>query len=229
VTITVKTPGIFCSPSSFFIGQNLQIQNSCAMGQPAPNGGLPVTLSATGLMKVAAQPGDVGQTAIQISVPAGQSQFVYYLQAFGTGAATYTASAPNFTDATGNITLTPSSLMVTSSLSGLSLIFPSVATGSSVPLTVSTARLDGTNAFAEFQPLRGGFSVGSVTLSSDATGVGTVDSPVNMGSSSSVGTVLHAVGPGQVNISVNQPSGFVSSANGPFSGSPSSTLLAGVN
>jgi hypothetical protein len=230
INVTVTVPGISCSANGTQFGQNLQGQNSCSLGQAAPAGGLLVTLTTSGQLLAAANPTDTGLALIQVTVPAGGTSFVYYLQATGgTGTATYSASATGYTTGTGTVTLTPAGLVLSTTASGLPFAF-GVPVGTTVSINVETAQLDpATGAYVQKQQLRGGLTLSNVTLSSNSPGVATVDSPVTLvgGSSTTVTTLMHAVAAGSgVSITVNQPANFVASTNTAFSGNPASTFLA---
>jgi hypothetical protein len=189
-----------------------------------------VTLTTSGQLLAAANPTDTGLALIQVTVPAGGTSFVYYLQATGgTGTATYSASATGYTTGTGTVTLTPAGLVLSTTASGLPFAF-GVPVGTTVSINVETAQLDpATGAYVQKQQLRGGLTLSNVTLSSNSPGVATVDSPVTLvgGSSTTVTTLMHAVAAGSgVSITVNQPANFVASTNTAFSGNPASTFLA---
>jgi hypothetical protein len=229
--ISVQTPGIACSANGFTIGQDLQIQNTCFLGQPAPSGGLTMTVSGSGSLRVAANATDAGAISVAIPLTAGQSTFTYYLQSLGsTGTVSYLVQAPGYQDGTGTVTFTPSGLVLARG-DGSDLSFVSVPHGSTVPIRVYAAQLNPDDSFSQVQQVRGGLTVSGIVLTSNAAGTATVDSPVTLVGgadlSAPVTTLIHGVASGAALITVTQTGNFVVSTQNPFS--PSSVMQVSVN
>jgi hypothetical protein len=229
ITVTVRVPGISCSADGAQIGSNLQIQNQCSLGQPAPAGGLAVTINASGQLLAAATAAAAGQASVQVNVPAGQSSFTCYLQALGSsGTPGFAVSAPGYTTFNGTVSLTTSALVM--GVAGSDLPFTTVNAPNSVTVNIYTAQLDSSNAFSQKQQLRGGLTLSNVTLTSSSTAAATVDSPVTLtgGSAAIVTVTVHSKAPGVANITISQPAGFTASTNALFSGQPASTVQVTV-
>ena len=98
------------------IGYNLQTGGSQHLGEPAPAGGVVVTLTSNDPAKLllSRTPDQVGSDCITIAIPAGGvGGASYFIQALaGSGEVTYTATAPGFRTRTGTVTLTPSGLVM---------------------------------------------------------------------------------------------------------------------
>ena len=161
----------------------------------------------------------------------------FYLQAFGaTGTATYTATAPGYAPRTGTVFLTPSGIVLTDAAQNLP--FATVAHGGSTLIRVMTAQLNaGDNSYSALQALRGGLTL-NVGLSTTATNIATVVSPVTLNggvdpAANPVTTTIHGVNTGITNLTVIQPSGFVPASDSPLSIPPSfnptSTIRLTVN
>jgi len=179
------------------------------LGQPAPAGGLVVTLASnSGQLLLANSATSAGSGAITVTVPAGQLAGVYFLQGAGnSGAPTYTVTAPGYPTKTGTITLASSGIVIAGPFGFGSPLTTTVAQGNQ-PVTVSTAVLDGSNNPIQTQQLAGGKSV-SVVLNNSDSSVGTVTSPVTItGGNDSVNTPFHPVHTGSTVITVTQPTGF---------------------
>jgi hypothetical protein len=178
---------------------------------------------------VAASGTVAGSQSIQITVPAGQTSFNYFLQALGgSGTGAFNVSVPGYTPFSGSVALTNSALVL--GATGTDLPFATAQSPTSVILNVYTAQLDEANAYVQKQQLRGGLSLTGVTLTSSVAAI-PVDSPVTLvgGATAPVNVIVHANTAGQANITINQPSGFTASTNPLFVGQPSSTFQLTVN
>jgi len=207
LTATVSTPNIAIT-DGVTVGQNLELAGQITLGQPAPPGGLVVTLTSADATKLllSSSATTAGSGTIQVTVPEGTSNGQYFLQALGnSGTVNYTASAPGYNPKTATITLTPSGLVL-SSPTGRNFS-TTVATGPT-PFFLSTAPLDAANNPIGTQPLRGGFSL-SVTLTNSNPGAGTIPSPVTIsGGTDTVTPNFTPVAPGNTAINVQQPANF---------------------
>jgi hypothetical protein len=231
--VTVRTPGVSLT-TDVMIGKDLQMQGTVLIGEPAPGGGLQITLSSnSGSLRLAANPGDAGQAMIQITVPAGSNSATYYLQALAeTGTATYGASATGYADGTGNVIMTRSGVVMGIAPTDLPFVF-GLAAGSTADVYVSMAQLNPfDDSYMQRQALRAGLSL-NVNFSSTNSGVATLNSVTITGGVdpvvSPITTQLNAVGAGSATVSATQPAGFTAASNGPFAGNPTSSILVGVN
>ena len=114
VATTVLVPGMAVT-DEISIGYNLQTGGSLHLGEPAPAGGVVVTLTSSDPSKLllSRTADQVGSDCITIAIPAGGVGGSYFIQALaGSGEVTYTATAPGFRTRTGTVTLTPSGLVM---------------------------------------------------------------------------------------------------------------------
>jgi hypothetical protein len=106
---TTVTEGI--SIANFNAGNNLQTTFTGSLAQPAPTGGVTVTISSTNpALLLAATPTDPGASSISVIVPEGTSYLgtLYANALAGTGSSQLTASAPGFSSGMATVTPVPS-------------------------------------------------------------------------------------------------------------------------
>jgi hypothetical protein len=212
----VLQPGISVT-DGITIGQKLQALGTAILGQPAPAGGLQLTLTSSNpaALLLSASQNVAGSASITVTVPTGQVTVNYYLQSLGNSSTvSYSASATGYVPRTGNVQLVPSGIVIAGPL-GLGLGFASVslAAGGTTPLSISTVQLDpATDSIVGVQPLAGGQSI-SVSLTNSTPGVGTVVSPVTLtGGNDTVTSSFNPLSLGSTTVSVNQPPGFTTPA-----------------
>jgi hypothetical protein len=237
-TLSVGTPSGFSTPSQFTsvsanvltpglgitndltIGQNLQEQGSLTLGKPAPSGGVQVTLIAAdpSQLLLSTSPTVAGSASIVLTIPVGESNAIYYLQALGNnGMVSYSASASGYSSRTASsIGLAPSGVALAGPVGfGLPFFYSNLSSGSTSPLTVYTMQLDpSSNNRGTVQPLRGGFQI-SANLTNSNSAVGSV-SPlqVTIGSGSDHADVtFKPLTVGNTTITLIKPSGFGLAAN----------------
>jgi len=207
LTATVSTPNITITDAAS-VGQNLELAGQLTLGQPAPPGGLVVTLTSADASRlvISSSATTAGSGTLNITVPEGTSTAQYFLQALGnSGTVNYTATAPGYNPKTATITLTASGLVLTSP-TGRNFS-TSVGAGPS-PFFLSTAQVDAAGNPIGTQPLRGGFSL-SVGLTNTNPGAGTIPSPVAIsGGTDTVTPNFTPVAPGNTTINVQQPANF---------------------
>lgn len=230
LAITVLTPGISIT-DHVAIGRDLQLGGTLTLGQPAPPTGLHIMLTSNNpkalLLSHTAQ--EVGLESITVDVPGGGTNGLFHLQSLtDSGTATYTASASGYVSRTGTVNLTPSGVVIglgppdeaeafrkeaAEEPHGLSI---SLSKGPSFPLTVYMVQLDPVThrgADITVQALRRGASVTVELMSSDPT-VGTIGSPVSIGSGISSGVMpFSARKAGTTVISAATPAGFTPAKN----------------
>ena len=224
VTAKVTMPGLVVT-DDIMIGQNLQDGGVVGLNQPAPAGGLTVTLTcqSPGQLLFTSDPSKKGTNSLAIKIPAGASQGFYYIQAVGgSGKVTLTASAPGYRDSRpGLVTLAPSGVVVAGPLSftraGSSPGFAaSLATHQPVVITVYTVFLDPVthrSADVTVQPLRAGLSM-TVALRSSDPSIGTVGSPIIInGPANQASTTFVPIKAGTTILSVVTPEGYTPSSN----------------
>ena len=216
------------------VGQNLQVEATVSLGEPAPSGGLEVLLSSARpdqllLSRSATQ---VGSGSIRIPISAGSTRATYYLQAienFGTVATT--VSAPGYTTRTGTITLAPSGVVIggpPGPPDEAELLRPEAAgaprgflarlsVGSPVPVLVYTVQLDPVSrrsADITVQPLRAGVSL-TASLRNSNPAIGALDAAsltIEAGAHTAF-THFTPLSEGSTLVSVDTPAGFETSAN----------------
>jgi hypothetical protein len=229
VTAVVTQPGLAIS-DQVMLGHNLEIRGVLSLGEVAEDG-LTVTLSSSDPSKLllSASPTDVGSGTLDVQIPAGGVNGVYYLQALaGSGSVTYTARAPGFRSRTATVTLTPSGVLITPARHGPpdeAQLTPSenapqrfvtaVSLGTS-PLAVWTAQLDPVTkrgADVTIQPLRAGMSI-NINIQNEKPGVGTIESQaVIEGGSEFAPLNFEPAATGTTVISVSTPPGFTTPSN----------------
>jgi hypothetical protein len=199
------------------------VEGGLSLNQPAPAGGLQVTLTSSNPAQLvfAPTPTSAGQGTLTLTVPAGSTNVPYYVHALGSsGTVTYTASAAGYANGTASATLTPSGVVISNDTLVPFLIIPSgQPTGT---LLVNMAQLNSAdNKVNTLQMLRGGLSL-NVTLTSANTSIATVTSPVTItgGDPDGVSTNVQRKAVGQTTINVAQPAGFTAASNLPADQNP---------
>jgi hypothetical protein len=228
VTVNVTTPGITCFGDGREIGRNLQLPNTCSLGQPAGPGGAEFNIATTGQILVSGDPEEAGTSSAVITVPEGVSSFVFYMQALGdSGSATYNVTSPGYESESGTVFLTQSSIVL--NIGGINLA--TIPQGGTVQAEVLSGTLDAGGFFFEPQAVRGGLTLSGIQITSAVPARVGVDSPVTLvgGSTTPVVTTIHGLQQGpQTAVTVAQPAGFTPSMGGPSSFVPSSTAFVTV-
>jgi hypothetical protein len=228
VTATVLGQGFSLSCDQATIGQNLEMACTVTVGQAAPAGGLPVTLTSNNpsLLLLSPTATAVGSASLMVTIPAGMTSGSYYAQALGSsGSPTHTASASGFSPGTATIPLAPSGVILTGPNGFHAPFFSRSLSAGPVPITVSLAVLN-TNASScapqtapcfsgTTQALRGGQPSLQVSLNSSVTSVGTIGTPVTITSGSDHAvTQFTPVSQGSTLVSLVTPvTGFTTSTN----------------
>lgn len=235
VIASVNKPGLAII-DDVIIGKDLQLVGAICLGEPAPPGGLEVTLTSSDPAKLVLSPGaDVaGSGTVKIKVPEGQLITPLSLQALAdSGDVTYEAAAAGFRTRVAKVGLARSGIIVAYDPYGppdeatvlrkneiadersfqVSL---AEAVKHPVKLVVWAAHLDRENGRAAditVQPLRPGIET-TVSLTSSDTSVATVDSRLTIKAGSSH-AVSHFVprSKGKTVVSVDTPKGFSTPKN----------------
>jgi hypothetical protein len=222
VAVTVTQPGIVLQLDPLTVGISLETTNTVYLF-PSTNVDRTVTVSTSNSSLLLSATGTtLGQSSIQLTVPAGSTSASFYLQAqpaavSGTSAA-YTVSAPGYATHNASLTFMKSGIVIATvngvgGLSGQDFVSLS-ANASGVQYTVYTAQLTAANKFSQIQTLSPGSQPVSVTLTSSSTSIGTIVSPVtiNPGSVGATSTFTPK-GTGLTLVSVTAPAGFTPSNN----------------
>lgn len=223
-TLTVQQPAGFATPASgaqiaatvtapamsisdVTVGQNLEVSESSSLAQPAPAGGVTVTVTSAdpSLVLVATSATAAGTPILQLSVPAGSSTIpAFFVQSLGgTGTVGITAAAPGFTAQMANVTLAPAALFF------LNGNISTTTLSTNTTLTVTSALIAANGGRGPAQAVRGGAGVDVAVSTSNPT-VGTITvSPVHVsGGATSGTTAFHPVGTGSATLAISEPSGF---------------------
>ena len=231
---TVRVPGI-AAANEMTIGQNLQLAAAVSLGEPAPDGGIIITLTShdPGKLLLSTAATEEGKGSIKINIPAGSVSANYYLQGLGcSGTVTHTASAPGYASRTGTLTLAPSGVIIALPQHGppdeAEVLRPESAGGHQnmfvallserkpTPLVVYTAFVDpATHRAADItvEQLRAGLTLAVDLKNTDPT-VGTVPLQVTIhGGSERITTPFTPLKAGKTVISVGTPDGFTKPSN----------------
>jgi hypothetical protein len=234
LTATVKTPGIAVA-TDMAIGENLQAGAALSLGEPAPEGGVTVTLTSQDPEKLllSTSPKEKGAASIKVKMAPGSVTTTYYLQALArTGSVMHTASAPGYSSRTGTLTLVPSGVIISlpahgppdeaelfrpdSAGSHQNLFVALLSERRDTPLVAYTAYMDPVTrrtADITVQPLRAGLTL-RVNVENSDVSVGAVDPHVTIEGGSDRGTLaFKPFKAGQTVISVVTPPGFTKPSN----------------
>jgi hypothetical protein len=200
------------NPAKATIGSNLQTAATVALSEPAPEGGMKLTLTSAdpSRLLLSRTPDLAGAPVLTINVREKLRESPeFWLHALaGNGEVTYTASAPGYSDGKGVVTLTPSGIVITGPLGKSVPRFTTTPRAWPTKLTLHTARLDSELKVAESQFLRGGMSL-EVKLTSSNPSVGTVASPVTIEAASDTATTdFKPAGGGETTVALALPPGF---------------------
>jgi hypothetical protein len=203
-------------PMNATVGRNLQTFATVSLKEPAPEGGVELTIRSTdpGKLLLSKNPDTAGSALISLNVPAKYRESPeFWIQALdGSGSVAYTASAPGFRPATGVVTLAPSGVVLIGPFRAPK--FPTTTGAEPSRLTLYTALLDASLKFVEQQLVAGGFTV-SVDLKSSNTAAGRIaESPLTIpGGSSSATTEFVPSGAGETTLTASTPPGFSTPAD----------------
>lgn len=206
-------PGIVVGDGT--VGKNLQSFSYVRLTEPAPEGGLVLTLTSDdpALLLLSKSDSVAGSPSIQLELRAGWVRSLnFLLQARGDkGTVTYTASAPGFGSSKGTITLAPSGILVSGPFRVPA--FPTTSGAGSSTIVVYSAQLDAGGRFVEKQPVAGGSPV-TVELTVSDPLVGTIlDSPLQIAGGEAEGaTKFTPARAGETTIAVSVPPGFTAPA-----------------
>jgi hypothetical protein len=233
VEALVIKPGMAIA-DSVAVGQNLQVQASVSLGEPAPQGGVTVELSSEKPAELLLSPSasEVGKGTISLRVPEGSVSASYYLQAIGnSGTVGVTASASGYRPRTGSIILARSGVVIGGPpgppdeaelfhkeiADGPRGFLVRLSAGEATPVMVYSVQLDpatGRSADLTVQPLRAGVSLQVPLLNSNpAIGKLHASSLVIAAGTHTAATAFTPLSVGSTVISLSTPEGFTKSAN----------------
>ncbi len=205
--------------NAFTVGKDLEVLATAAIDNPAPSGGITVTITSLDPTKLllATDPVSAGQATVTAMIPANGTAIFPGFWAHGlvsSGAAQVRVSSPGYVPATATVSFTPSGFVLSA---GQGTNFTTTLGVGNTALTVTPAALDSSNAVITgiIGRVRGGLNV-SVTVTSGTPSVGTIEgSPVAFAGGSTSGTAsFHPVAAGTSVISVVAPPGFATPSSG---------------
>jgi hypothetical protein len=232
VPAMVITPGMALT-DDLALGYNLEAEGTVSLGEPAPAGGIVITLTSSDPSKLllSRSRADVGSEKIRLEIPAGGVRANYHIQALAaSGEVSYTGEAPGFRTRTGTVTLTPSGVVIGGPQGPpdeAELLVKEIAEGphgfvtplkaAPTVVTVYTVQLDPkTHRGADLtvQRVRAGAAIRAVLANSNPQ-VGTLESmelTIPGGSSSAVTHFVPAC-EGVTTVSLGLPHGYTKAAN----------------
>jgi hypothetical protein len=228
VVAMVIVPGLVVT-DGLMVGKDLQTAGSILLGEPAPEGGLEVTLATSSpALLVSRGIQEPGVQSLKIKIPAGGVSAQYYLQALDDkGTVTYSASAEGYRSREGTVVLTPSGVLLgvhgppdeaelfrkESAEAAHGFAIPLAK--KHVPITIYPVQLHPEHLRAAditVQALRPGVKI-KVDLKSSDPAVGTISSPVFLGDKTEPIAEFTALSVGRTTISLETPDGFTKAAN----------------
>lgn len=201
-------------PENVTVGQHLAIVATIALDEPAPAGGLKLTLASSDpeLVRFSATPGGAASPALDLLVHAGyRNSPEFYIQGHGkAGSVNYTATAPGFAGGTGTVTLSPSGVIFARSGAGLSQFRTTTGAGKQ-ELAVYSVLLDPQLNVMHPQPVASGQSVGVEVTNSDKTIAAIEPSRLTIQSGTAHASLeFQPLSAGETVLSVTTPHGFSS-------------------
>lgn len=250
ITLSVKLPPGFSTPSEnatlaarvdlpglgiageIPLGKDLQTRGVLLLGEPAPKGGVDVTLTSSdpSKMVVSAAKDKPGAASVTLHVPEGAMRMPYFLQALaGEGVVKYSASAPGYRERVAPVNLMPSGVLIAYAAHGApdeaEYLRPTVKIDRpfiaylgkpAEHVAVWTVFLDPqTRRGADMtaQPLRPGMKV-KVELASSDPAVGAIPASVVLDDHSESKIVeFTALKAGETVLSMKSPEGFTPASN----------------
>jgi hypothetical protein len=193
------------------VGSSLQTSATFKLSEPAPEGGLQVTIKSENpsLVKLARRPDAAGTESIVVHVQGGFNESPdFWLQGFASkGEVAFTATAPGLTPGRAVVTLTPSSIAMVGPFKASS--FKTTTGGLPSRIVLHAARLTPEMEFAEQQAVAGGADL-EVEIINSAREVGTVEpAKVTIPAGAPNATVdFKPAKPGSTTLSIKPPAGF---------------------
>lgn len=195
------------------VGRNLQAFATVALSEPAPAGGVAVTLTSSDPKRLllSNNPETPGAPSLTLTVKARFRETPeFWLQSLGdSGEVTYTAAAPGYSSGKGTVTLSPSGLVIIGPMGESAPQFITTPRGWDTRLKVSAVRLDPALHPVEPQFVRAGYSLSFSVVSSDPK-VGAVTEPQTSLPAATESTVVQfkPAGVGKTSLTVKAPPEF---------------------
>ena len=225
LTATVGSRQVLVNPTA--VGYQLQTLGTGQLSDPAPAGGLAVTINTTpgtpGSVLLSANPGTSGSSQVILTVPAGTTALpAFYVQGETVGSSQLQASAAGYNFSTGNnngaVTVTPSGFVLAGSSGVAGQAFSTTLLSGDSLLTVTAKRLDPSGNPVQTGTIAGGVTNLQVGVVSGTSSVGAViGSPAifNGGDSTNENQLLFQPNAqGATTLTVVQPTGFSSPTSG---------------
>ena len=193
------------------VGSNLQTPVTFKLSEPAPEGGLEVTLTSEdpSRLQLSRRPEASGADSLVVKVPAGfnESAEFWLLGMAGEGEVAYTGTAPSFSPGRGIVTLTPSAIVMVGPFKAIE--FKTTTGAASSRLVLYSVRLTPSMEYAEQQAVAGGVSL-DIEILSSTEGIGVI-SPARVsipGGSPNAIAEFKPGKPGRTSITTSIPPGF---------------------
>ena len=193
------------------VGSSLQTPTTFKLSEPAPEGGLEVTLTSedASRLKLSRRPDASGTDSIVVKVAAGfnESMDFWLLGMAGEGEVAYTATARSFSPGRGIVTLTPSAIVMVGPFKATE--FKTTTGAASSRLVLYSVRLTPSMEYAEQQAVAAGVSL-DIEILSSAEGVGVI-SPSRLsipGGAPNAVSEFKPAQPGTTSITTSIPPGF---------------------
>lgn len=204
-------------PDSVAVGSNLQTRATVTLSEPAPPGGLEITLTSDdpAQLQFSATPEGGGTGSITVITKEGfRESPEYWVHGLGLeGTVTYSATGSGFSTGTGIVTLSPSAIIIKGPYRGPK--FSTTARSMPSRLIVYSVRLDSSSKYLEQQAVAGGLSI-DVEVTNSNPVVGTIAaSPLTLaGGVATAITEFQPLAPGETTLAVHVPPGFSTPVEG---------------
>ena len=197
------------------IGNNLQTSLLITLAQPAPLGGVLLTITSSNpSLALVGNPNAAGKPSISAIITEGTTTVSTTVQGLAaSGTVDVILSAPGYNPGASTITLVPSGFVIAGP-NGTGAPF-STSVGATTALTVRSGSLNASGVMTAFQQVRGAFSA-DVPISSNVPSVGNVTAAtVTLANGSDTGTVNFIAGnTGTTDIVISAPAGFTAPSTG---------------
>jgi hypothetical protein len=200
------------TPGNAATGQRLQTAVSVLLDEPAPAGGLALTLKSEdpARLLLSASPDSTGAGSITLAVRAGlRFSPDFYVQGLDrSGKATYTATAPGFAPGVGTVTLAPSGIVFARAGTGMERLLATTRQPES-EVRICAALLDSEGNVEALQPLAGPPLIVKVANSNPRIGALNASEAAIPTGSACAATLFRPLSPGSLALSLAAPRGFV--------------------
>lgn len=193
------------------VGSRLQTSATFKLTEPAPDGGLEVTLTSEdpSKLKLSRRPDVAGSASIVVTLQSGFSESPdFWIHGLASsGEVGYSAKGKDYGTARGVVTLTPSSIVMVGPFKANRFRTTTGAPASRIVLY--SARLSPTGEYAEQQAVAGGLTL-DIELKNSAPEVGTI-SPAKVSIAGGLPNAIAEFKPakaGTTNLTVGTPPGF---------------------